>query len=380
MTPSRFRFADTANSLESSTLASAGTFTGEWHDFNDAPFKATLVSANSTASGTLYMEYSNDGINVRSSLSFQVVANIREVHKLENSSRYYRTRFVNGSSSATVSIETNFGDFEALTAPMNLSLGLDSDALPTRPSITQDEIRIGRRAGVRGFTKFGHTNSLTAAAGEEVVWPISAAFTPLTSASTFTITYTPASDGATSNGAKTLFFDYIDASGLPVQTTHTLGSSGSDVTSFTGLGINRVAVSSSGSTQTNGAAITITATTGGSTQAYIDPGSGVTQQCILFIGSNHDAVGKFLWINVNRVGGGSNPVVLIKGYVFNRAIATRFEVLRLRIDTAVDNFVQIIEPIGFNFSPSDVFWLVADTDTNGTVVNGRFSINEYQRT
>ena len=262
--------------------------------------------------------------------------------------------------------------------PLNRTLNINEDAAIVRPTDAQDEIRTNRRAGVRGFTKFGYRETLQAATGEQTIWATTGNFTPMTTASTFTITYTNTSDGSTANGAKTLYFDYVDSDGLPAQATHTLGSSGSDVTSFSGLGLNRVAVSSSGSTQTNGAAITITDTTGATTQGIIPTGQGVTQQAIFHVGSNHDGVAKYLWINCNKLSG-SNPKVVFKGLVFNRAVETIFEVFRCTVDTSVVNFVEISEPIGFNLSPSDVLYFVADTDQNNTIAAIRFSLNEYSR-
>ena len=197
-------------------------------------------------------------------------------------------------------------------------------------------------------------------------------------ASTFTIAYTQASDGSSANGAKTLAFYYIDSSGLPAIATHTLEADGSDVTSFTGLGINRIAVASSGSTGKNGAVITVTATTGGTTQATIPASGSVTQQAIFFVGSNHDAIAKYLWWNVAKPGGGAAKV-LIKGYVYNRTVATTFEVFRVLVDTTTEVTGYINEPIGFNLSPTDVLYFVADTDTNAAQVNLRFSLNQYQR-
>lgn len=36
------------------------------------------------------------------------------------------------------------------------------------------------------------------------------------------------------------------------------------------------------------------------------------------------------------------------------------------------------QSVPFRFSPGDVFWLVADTDTNSAGVNCRFSLLEYK--
>lgn len=250
----------------------------------------------------------------------------------------------------------------------------------TRPSNFGDEVVIGRRTGITSFTKFGYRATLQAANGEETLWAATGNFTPLPAGAgqTFTITYNNANDGSSANGAKTLYFQYVDADGLDAVAVHTLGSTGTDVTSFTGLGINRVAVSSSGSSDTNVSDITITATTATTTQAFIPAGNGVTQQAIFHVDSNSDAVGKFLWVNCNKLSG-SNPKVLIKGYVYNRTVDTYFEVFRYSIDTSSENTMALSEPVGFRLSPNDVLYFVADTDQNNTVVNVRFSLFEYKR-
>lgn len=152
------------------------------------------------------------------------------------------------------------------------------------------------------------------------------------------------------------------------------------VTAFTGLGINRCSVVSSGSANVNPNTITITETTGGTTQAVLPAGQSVTQQCIFFTDSNSNAVGRYLWINTNKLSGGGAPRVTIKGYVYNRQFGTQFEIFRCVIDTNAENTISLDEPIGFSLSPTDVLWFVADTDTNNATVNLRFSLLEYKRT
>jgi hypothetical protein len=72
--------------------------------------------------------------------------------------------------------------------------------------------------------------------------------------------------------------------------------------------------------------------------------------------------------------------VQIKGYVYNRNVDTRYEVFRTEIDTTAELIGYINEPIGFNLSPTDVLYFVADTDSNNANVKLRFSLNQYQNT
>ena len=96
------------------------------------------------------------------------------------------------------------------------------------------------------------------------------------------------------------------------------------------------------------------------------------------MGSNADAVAKFLWVNAGKPSGGDAKIA-VRGYVFNRPVATRFEVFRILIDTSSETTKEVVEPVGFNLSPSDGLYFVADTDTNNATVNIRFSLVEYQR-
>jgi len=362
-------------------LSSGATFTGVGEQ-NDLPHVGVQLKTDNH--GTLYFDFSNDGTNWDSTFpasGFDVTANIPEFHTAVKLGRYFRLRLVNNTGAQTfLRLTTYYGNnFVPSATPLNQSISRDTDANVVRPSDFADEVSINRRGGVGNFNKFGYREGLTSAGGEQTIWATTTDFVPMTTASTFTITYTNTSDGSTSNGALALYFVYIDTDGLEQIGAHTLGSTGSDVTTFTGLGINRCAVSSSGSDQTNMAEILITETTGATTQAEIPALSGTTQQAIFHTDSNSDAVAKYLWININKTSGGGTPKVLVKGYVFNRQFETRYEVFRATVDTAVENTLAIADPVGFSLSPTDVLYFAADTDTNNTIVKVRFSVREYKR-
>lgn len=370
-------------SLSNSTqtpLASGATFTGIGEK-NDYAQVGVMLKTDNT--GTLFFDFSNDGSNWDSTFpvaGFKIAANISEFHTAVKLGRYFRLRLVNDTGAQSfLRLTTYYGNsFVPSSAPLNQSIGIDTDAINVRPNSYQDEVVIGRRTGVRHFTKFGYRTGLTASAGEQTVWATTTNFVPMTSADTFDITYTNTTDGSGQNGALTLFIDYVDENGLYAQTTHTLGSSGSDTTAFSGLGINRIAVASSGSTNTNGSEILLTETTSGNTQAVIPAMNGVTQQAIFHVDANSFAVARFLFIECNKLSGGGSPRVQVKAYIFNRNVQTYFEVYRGTLDTTSTTVLSINEPIGFKLSPTDILYIVADTDTNSTVINCRFSLNEYK--
>ena len=370
--------APSSGNSTTTALAGAATYTGT---FEQNTFPEVMVSCKADVSGTLYFDFSNDGTNVDTfpSSGFNVAAGVHEFHTAVKGPRYFRVRFVNDSGAqAYFRLYTYYGEFRLPSAPLNQTVALDNDANLTRPNSFQDEVRIGRRTGITGWNKFGYRTGLTAAGGEQTIWATTGNITFLTAASTFTITYNNTTDGSGQTGATQLYFYYIDSNGLPAITAHTLGATGTDVTSFSGLGINRCVVSANGGAKVNTNAITVTATTGGTTQAYIPALQSVTQQAVFFNGSNHLAVAKYLFMNV--IVATKTATVLIKGYVYNRQFNTTYEVFRTNIDTSTELTVQLTDPVGFNLNQTDVLYFVADSDSDNVSVSCRFSLNQYQVT
>jgi len=228
--------------------------------------------------------------------------------------------------------------------------------------------------------KFGFNTDIDVAS-QEVIASFGGAFDPSTavmsSAQTFTITYTNTLDGSTATGARMLQVSYIDENFASATAFHTLGSTGSDVTSFTGVGINRVVVVSYGGDATNGGDITFTATTDTTTQAQIPAGKSVTQQAIYHTPINRTLNLDFINLSVLKVsGGGGSPVVNIIGYSYSRVTGGRYAVIDLEVDTSVENnlVINYSEPIVF--TGREVIYFEATTDVNNTKVSLRFSGTE----
>lgn len=241
----------------------------------------------------------------------------------------------------------------------------------------RDNAAIGRIGGISVVNKFAIDNDLDTIDGEVTIWELGTRLVPMTTAETFTITYNNSTDGAGTTGARTLYFSYSDSNRAQQVAVHTLGSSGSDVTSFSGLGINRIAVSSAGTAKTNNNAITVTNTTTGNNQAYIPSGTGVTQQCFYFSKEDAWSVADYLLLNTQKTGGGASPVVTFKGYVHDFGTATKFLVFQGTIDTRVDSVLQVQPSWGFPFVGSALLEFTAQTNTNDTTVNCRFSLADH---
>ena len=258
----------------------------------------------------------------------------------------------------------------------------DNDGEVSLEKSVQDQIVLGEKSGVYHFNKFGYLPDVDTADGALMITADPAKPTGpevLSTAETFSIAYNAATDGSGTTGGTVLYFVYVDSAGKYAVGTHVLGSSSPDTTSFSGLGINRVAVAASGSSDVNVNAITITSSSSGGVHAYIPAGEGVTQQALFHTPGNAVAIAHLLFANVNKISGGGSPRVTIKGWAHNRAVDTKFEVFRYIMDTAVENHFVLNEPTGFKLSAGDILYFTAATNTNNTTVSSlRFSLNLYE--
>ena len=122
----------TSNSSTAALNASA-TFTGTAEDV--FAFPSVVVAIKTDQAGTLYIEFSPDGTNWDSSLSFAVAADTNEIHRLTVTRRYFRVRFTNTSTSNQTyfRLQCMAGSQTALTSALNSVIQADADALLVRP-------------------------------------------------------------------------------------------------------------------------------------------------------------------------------------------------------------------------------------------------------
>lgn len=248
-------------------LSGAGTFTGTWEDVSK--YVSVVVSCKADVGGTLYLEFTdnkNDS-TADSTLTYTVDANINEVHKLTITAQWYRVRYVNGSSAqSSFKIQSLVGNHSMLTAPLNLSLGQDADAIPVRSIASEIDIAEGKRAGYSIINKFGRNTDVDTGTLPEDVNNGQDAYAgfPLGDDETITITSTSAEDtNTTGAGAWTMRIFGLDSNGDLQQEDVNLNGITGVTTSNTFTRVFRAIVLTSASSNTafNVGAITLKHTT-----------------------------------------------------------------------------------------------------------------------
>lgn len=238
------------------------------------------------------------------------------------------------------------------------------------------DVAMGRVPNTGIWNKFGY-NADVGSATPEIIASFGGAFDPTTAimatAQTFTITYNQATDGEGTTGATVLLIYYIDANYASQIAFHTLGNDGSDVTSFSGFGINRALVYSSGGSPFAVNAITITATSDGTTQAQIPASASVTQQCIFHTQLGWSFLIKGITLTVRKLSGGSAPRCTVIGYSYSRVTGMRYEFKRIEIDTGVENTVLDDFQVPIVFNGREVIYFTCETNTDNTSATLRFS-------
>jgi hypothetical protein len=183
----------------------------------------------------------------------------------------------------------------------------------------------------------------------------------------------------TGTGARSVFIQGLDSSRRYQFEFVNLNGTTPVVTSNTWLGVNRIVVFSSGSLETNAGVISCTATTGGTNQAAIPAGFGVTQQVIFHNQDGHQGLIRQISVNVLKTSGGSTPRVTVKLNIWNPKITdTRYVVRRYKMDTSVSNDLVRTYKIPLKLDPTDVVWITVETTQNSTSIDAEMDILEVR--
>lgn len=362
----------TSNST-STPLAASSTFTGQWVDVS--AYESIVLAVSTDQDGTYQIQFSPDGTNIDSTLSRNFDTNkIIPPERLTIGRKFARITFTNTSVSSQtyLRLQTLVGSKAQLSFPTDRTLPQRAEAIAIRNDYYSLDVGLGRREGAVNWRKFGFNTDIDTVA-EETIWAPGGRWTRLTSAETLDVSSSSANDtNSSGTGARQLRITGV-GDGYVYQTeTVNLNGTSTVVTSNTWLGVNRVEVISVGSTGYNEGNITLAATTAATTQAYLPLNESTTQQALFFCPTDRKIGFDMLLANFTKISGGGSPRVTLNAYVYDHDTGIRVRVLRLTIDTAVENTVTIRPANPFVISGGQVIEFSATTDVNNTEVNLNF--------
>lgn len=121
--------------LSSATALNTGvTFTSASEDVST--HASLVVACKTDQNGILYVDFSIDGTNWDSTLTFTITANVPEAHRLTVTRQYARVRMANTSAGnqTYLRLQSMVGNQSALSSPLNLQIQSDADTIVVRPA------------------------------------------------------------------------------------------------------------------------------------------------------------------------------------------------------------------------------------------------------
>jgi len=117
-------------------LNNGETFTGSFENLGGQ--SAIIVALKTDTTGILYVDFSPDGTNVDSTLTYTIAASTNEVHRITVTRDYARIRIYNnsGSNQTYLRAQSNAGQFYPLTSNLNSTIQADADAMVSRSVLT----------------------------------------------------------------------------------------------------------------------------------------------------------------------------------------------------------------------------------------------------
>lgn len=238
----------------------------------------------------------------------------------------------------------------------------------------QWETVLGNVSGSTTWNKFGYNNDIDTGTSPEIVASFGGSFTPPTTADTLNFVSTNVNDTSGGTGINSIVITGVDENRVSQVEVLTLNGTTPVTTTNQWLGVNRVSPFLCGTSQVNQGTITGTHTTSGQVLAEMPVGENSTQQALLFIQAGHTFVATWLWINTLKLtGGGGSPKVTIKGWVYSPVANAKILIFEGKLDTDVENTIQMTPTEPFPITEQSVLWFEASTDTNNTAVDLRFS-------
>jgi len=403
--------ANSANSISSlftqyeATLANGSEINSDWVDCSTVDkFVFTGDASASGMTATIDSKATESGVVTTTTVTY-TDSTLYQV-SLACRQRYMRFKWTNNTGSqvtdASLEIKLTFGSSDkGTTIPLNHTISDTTQSVVnqtvlkardvngdyTNVSVSTSgelsttnipyNVRVGNGdvSNATVWNKFGYNLDVDSG-GEELIASFGGTINIMTSGDTLDVVSSSAEDGAgTSTGVLSVLITGISDTNTAQTEIVTMNGTTPVTTSNSWLGINRVVALSVGSNGSAVGTITIDDTSNAvGVQAEIPIGANVTQQCVFHTPITNNLLTEWLIINARKLSGaGGSPRVTIKGYSYSRVTSVTYEVFRLDIDTSVENTVQLTPPVPFVIGGREVLYFTAETNTNNTTVNCRFS-------
>ena len=110
-------------------LAAGDIFVGAWEVTDN--FTSAMCSLITDKVGILIIEFSVDSVSIDHSTSYAIEAATNETHRISINRKYMRIKFINADvlDQTYLRIQTIYGNFALVTAPLNATTQPDADAL-----------------------------------------------------------------------------------------------------------------------------------------------------------------------------------------------------------------------------------------------------------
>lgn len=236
------------------------------------------------------------------------------------------------------------------------------------------EVAKGKVVGHKAVIITAHNDNVSSAA-EEDIWEEGGHLIKLTSAETMNIVSDNVGDDSDKDGARTVIISGLDGDYKDINEVITMNGTSNVETSKSYIRVRSLATRTAGSTITNSGAITATASSASTVQCKIDNGNGQSANIHYTVPTGKKSYIIRLDLNTQKTTGGQSPIVHFLGHVQPKGGA---EIVAFdnHIDSSVQNFLTLEQPIMPALASGADIRIDADTDQNDTIAGARFYIIE----
>lgn len=362
-------FRSVVNST-SAPLGASATFTGvgELNDHSDL-----LVFCRTDVSGTLFLDFSPDGVNWDSSLTFPVVGGVNKTHTALKGPRFFRVRFVNDATPQSfLRLNVYFGSYRQTNLPLNQVISQDSDAVTVRAVTEEVGIAAGLFSGYSITNKFGTNSDVDTTSTPEDIWEVGGLYAgfPDTTLETISLVSDASADDVAGTGARQVRITGLDANYNQITETVTLSGLTPVSTAAQFRRAHTMQVVSAGSGGVNVGTLTAQhTTTTANVFLSILPGTNQSTCSAFTVPAGYTAYMRALHAAIR----GGNTAA-IDGYIWTRAFGQPFRARRpftasssFRLDDVIYGGLVFTEK-------SDLVLRIYATSANNIAVNGGYDL------